>query len=522
MFLNYHFILFLKLLLMCTAGLLSLTACQSEKKPSVLVIAIDRLSFNSFSCSDDKSNVNSGLSVMCREAMRFTHAYTTSTQTAGAVGSLLTGLYPYQHHLHRSFDRIDFKATQIQSLALGEGYRTAFWSGSPALLKKTGLSKDFDLFDDAAFLEKRNYFSDLKTQGRVFLNWSKESKLSYFALIHNSELESLNEGGSEISSFEKMDENLASFFTDLKNQDLWENNYVIVTGLQGQSAYNRVKETPFSNLHSENTNVLLFIKPPRQKGDEGINWKIDASVSLADVGFSLMKTIKSDFLIPIDLQFPIWDFSYLWRQHEPEINANVHRQILIEAANTWRPEVENRFAVLFKNLIYIENSPDEIYNLLTDGLETINLSKEQSDFLANNLSALALIRQQNNLLRWQNYEPKEYDWVLANREYWSKPNNRETILRAEVDQLLAGRRSQPLSALALQWLHLQKRQSDLEKIPLPPVTAHENKSISTPVEKETFFADARRQSLNLSLENIWGIWSDDKPWVQSALIKEYQ
>ncbi len=494
---------------MSVAGLLSLAGCQTENKPSFLVIAVDRLSFNSFACSDDRSIVNSGLSVLCREALRFTHAYTPSTQSAAAVGSLLTGLYPYQHHLHRSFDRIEYKSTQVQSLALADGYRTAFWSGGPNILRKTGLSKDFEVFDDSTFLEKKNYFSSLKDQTEIFIEWSTESKKPYFAVIHNSELESLNEGEAEISSFEKLDESLAQFFTELKKNNLWENNYIIVAGLQGQSMYNRLRETPFSNLHSENTNVLLFVKPPRQKGDEGINWKIDSSITLADLGYSLMKTLRPEHQNPIDLQFPIWDFSQLWRSGAPDFNLNSIRHILLEATNTWKLKIENRFAVLFKNLIYLEDEEDEVYNLLTDGLETIDLSAAHKEFVIDNQKELQLIRSQKNLQKWVEYRSPQYNWVLSNREYWSKPNNRMSVLENELKILSKGEVNNPLSILAVQALVLKDKKVE-KKLGLKPM------------EKEMIFLDARRHSLNLSLENIWGIWSADKQWLQSDFIKEYQ
>lgn len=496
------------------AGLLSLSGCPSDKRASVLVIAIDRLSFNSFACSDDKSVNNSGLSILCREALRFTHAYTTSTQSAAAMGSILTGLYPYEHKLHRSFDRIDYKVTQLQSIASEQGYRTAFWSGGPAILKKTGLSKDFDLFDDSTLLEKKNYSSSLKMQVEVFAAWSQESKLPYFATIYNSELENLNEGEAEISSFEKMDEILAQLFAELKYNKLWENNYVIVTGLQGQSIYNRLRETPFSNLHSENTNVLLFIKPPRQKGDEGINWKVDSPISLADLGYSLMRTIKTDYQNPIDLQFPVWDFSHLWlknasRAEMSEFNLNNPRHILLEAANTWKSQIETRFAVLYRNLVYLEDESNEVYNILTDGLETINLASSQKDFIIDNQQELRLIRDQKSLTKWVDFRPAQYEYVLANREYWSKPNGRISLLENEIKNMSKTDAANPLSVIAVQTLSTKDK--SLEK-----------KLKLTAAAKELLYNEARRQSLNLSLENIWGIWSPDQQWLQSDFIKEYQ
>src|SRR6476620_7886720 len=81
-------------------SLLSLCSCQKKNKASFVILAVDRLSFNGFSCVDEKASALSGLAALCQESIRYTNAYTTSTQPAAAMGSFLTGAYPYNHSLH--------------------------------------------------------------------------------------------------------------------------------------------------------------------------------------------------------------------------------------------------------------------------------------------------------------------------------------------------------------------------------------------------------------------------------------
>ncbi len=501
-------------------GLLSLASCQIQRKPSIILIAVDRLAFNSFACSDDKASSNSGLSTLCFEALRFTHAYTTSLQPAAAVGSLLTGKYPFEHGLHRSYDRLKPEIKTLAEVARQNGYRTAFFSGSPAIMKKTGLARGFDLFDDLSFLEKNNYMTNFKNQSEAALNWISESREDYFMTIYNSELESLKEGETEISSFEKIDENLAGFFSTLKQLNQWESNYIIVAGLQGESDYNRLAETPFSNLHSENTNVTVFIKPPRQKGDEGTHWKIDTPVTLADVGLSLIKTIKDDYLPGPNQLFVHWDLSVLWKKNNTDLNLLNPRKILIETVNPWKKNLESRFAILFKNLLYIENKNDELYNTLNDGLESINISKtansSQTDFKNENRVLLTKLCDENKFLRWSDYQFENQDWIIANREYWSKPNNRSKILDDEFIRFKNQKKSQPLTTLMIQYYFSKNKFDLLKQLNIN----HQSKKLSS--EKDNLFENARRQSLNLSLENVWGLWNENLTVDQSTLIKEYQ
>lgn len=472
-------------LLLIVTGLWSLTSCQEIKKPSFIIIAADQLSFNSFSCNEDRTTGISGLNTLCQESIRFSNAFTTSTQTAAAMGSLLSGAYPFQHQLHRSFDRMSPEQPLLQEFFKSANYRTSFWSGNPTILKKTGLSRGFDIFDDSSFLNQSMYSMNFREQTILFKNWAKESSVPFFSVIYTSELESLNEGETQISSIENFDDKMGLFFNELKAANLWETNYIVVLGLQGESEYNRPNESAFSNLHSENTNIALFVKPPRQKGDEGINWKIDSAVNLADLGYSLIKTVNPMYSGIIDRHFPVWEFSGLWLKNE-NLSAD-SRKLIIETTNTWKQQLELRFALIFKNYLFIEGNEGEFYNRLTDGLETIDLLKTQSLLTAEDFSKLDDLRKDTNAGKWTDYQPPDYRWVISNKEYWSKPNSRRSVFQNEKIRLGTNATSQPLSTLLIYFQNPK-------------------------IEKDAIYEDARRNSYNLAYENIWGLWNPEKPW----------
>lgn len=512
----------------CLAGLWSLAGCENQNKPSYIFIAIDHLGFNSLTCNEEKVNSPSGLNILCKEALRFTHAYTTSLQPAAAMASLLTAEYPFEHQLHRSTDRISKNSILISELAYKNKYRTAFFSGSPAILKKTGLSKGFEIFDDTSFLEKKNYLADFKKQSELFLTWSQESPQAFLGFIYNSELESLNEAETETSAYEKFDEKLADFFENLKNRNQWENNFIILVGLQGQSDYYRPNETAFSNLHSENTNIVVFVKPPRQKGDDGTNWKIDNTINLADLGYSLFKTIEPQFLKTLSNDFEILDFSYLWKTesksdknfHNQETSMNSDRKILIESMNPWTSHNESRFAILYKNYLHIENHQDELYNVLNDGLETINLANTSqtihTDYLNINHKLYSEIRLKQNQSKWNGLSFEMNLLVNSNKDYWLKPNSRAELLEKEFLQFKAGHPSHPLTVLMIQNLILKNKTEQLKEIGIH----FDTKKISN--SRDNYLEEARRQSINLSLENLWGIWKKNKDWTQSKFTSAYQ
>lgn len=478
------------ILLLIFTGLWSFTSCQNIKKPSFIIIAADQLSFNSFSCSEDRSVTISGLNTLCQESIRFTNAYTTSTQSSAAMGSLLSGTYPYQHGLHRSFDRINSEQPLLQEFFKSLNYRTSFWSGNPTILKKTGLSRGFDVFDDSSFLSQVTYSMNFKEQTMLFKNWVAESTTPYFSVIYTSELGSLNKGETQISSIESFDEKLGTFFEELKASGQWESNFIIVLGMQGESEYSRPNESRFSNLHIENTNISLFVKPPNEKKSERLNWKIDKAVNLADLGHSLIRTINHHYLATDDIQFPIRDLSTAWSENESM--PDQPRKLILETVNTWGRQLEIRFALIFENYLFIESEKNEFYNKLTDELEIIDLIKTQREIKKEDLISLDNIRKDIGAVKWIHYQPHDYHWVLANREYWSKPNSRHLLFQNEKNRLLNKKTSQPLSTILIYFQDPK-------------------------IEKDALYEEARRNSYNLSLENIWGLWNPDRAWPSPKL-----
>lgn len=413
---------------------LASTSCQSDKRNSILILAFDRLPSDAVSCNDDRNIESSGFAMLCKESIRFTHSYTTSLQPAAAMGSILSAQYPFQHQLHRSFDQISSQSPLTTALAAEKNLRSSFFSGSPHILKKTGLAKFFDSFDDSSAITQKNYFKDFKIQSADFFDWYNEDPGPFFSVIYNSELEfSKTEDGN---SLEKLDEKLSAFFQQLKNEKLWQKTAIVLVGLNGVNKFQRINETPFQNLHSENTRVVTLIKLPRAKGDEGVYWKNDTSIQLADVGLMIKNLITEKIETPhtfdsafeiINLQEIISNKNYLPSE----------RQIIIEAPDTWSKELTAaQFAILHNNEVYIDGPEQGVFNTLTDLMETTNLyqqkknSLEKTKDLISGLKKQMHFKEQAGLLSKQYINANTTDRLLSlniNFEnIWGLANNQTT------------------------------------------------------------------------------------------------
>lgn len=440
---------------------LAWTSCQKNNRPSVLVIALDKLSSDMVTCTDEINEEKSGLSLLCKQSIRFTHSYTPSTQPAAAMGSLLTGEYPMKHKLFRSFDRIDHQMISVAKTAKENNYVTSFFSGSPFILKKTGLSDYFDLFDDSIASTPNEYDQDFKQQAQSFFQWVNYagggSRHPFFSIIYNSELNKLSITETDQSAFEKIDEKLHQFFLDMKSEGLWDNTYVVVVGLNGSNRFNRYNLNALTNLHSENTNVATLIKLPRQKGDEGINWKNDLRISLTDLGYTLhclMRPCSNS----IEL-FPVINLAEIWKtQNSEEMKKVVDRPILVQTTTTFPQNfAQHRFSILHSNYNFIQstNTKFEIFNTISDKSELTDLSRHKNENISESQIYLDYVLALENKSMAATPESEESlrsfeNLAQLNLDYWTLPNSKEAVLQQSADE------HNPLSYYVLQKASRQK------------------------------------------------------------------
>ncbi|MES2802776.1 MAG: sulfatase-like hydrolase/transferase [Bdellovibrionota bacterium] len=502
----------------------------------MLILAFDQLDNERLNCSEEKNDDNSGFALICKEFMRFTHAYTTSLQPAAAIGSVLTGQYPLVHGVHRSFDLLNPQVRTTQEAAYNQGYRTGFFAGNPHVLKKTGLSKYFDTFDDSAAAQYSNQIiKDFKITSENFLDWQKEDSTPFFAVITNSEIDALNELDTTTTNLEKLDEKLFNFINELKDRGIWDKTYVYVVGLRGSNNYNRLNETAFLNLHSENTLVSLLIKPPRMQGDEGISWKNDIPINLADVGYTLKSFFGSDEPSTLD-GFSLLNLNQFYSEASDSIAST--RQLLVEASNAWiKSPLQLNFAIISPTLLIIDRKDEtEIFNLATDRFEVVNLNNKK-----NTEQDIPSIRR----LFMTSITPIDDNGTTMARDYL-----KNTLPAADFFSLKVSENH----PLYLYWLNQQLKTKQIDKLDLtkldmaysgclnliskPPTSLSQLKSchdslfidylkfkhaslfglnpekakLTYELSRKKYFEEIKISIWNLALENMWGLYQPNKAW----------
>lgn len=412
-----------RIILIFTLFLLSLVqlSCQVNDKPSVLIIAVDELSVSDVNCNQDQaSELHSGFHLLCKESVRFTHAYTPSTLTVPALSSMLTGLYPFQHGIrHNGGPGLAPELDLASELALRKEYRTSFFSGGAPVFRRTGLNQGFEVFDDNLLPNFSALFRPFKKDGAQFLQWLKHEAgiAPFFSVIYVPDLAftttvtTTDLGETRNLSFEsqvdELDESLYEFIHQLKAAGRWDKTTVILVGLSGHNTEDRKGELPTTNLHSENTQVALLIKPAQSKTrDEAIYWKIDQNVSLVDVGRTLYDLLGETILDDENVDFPSHSLMNVLKNpttHWPE-----DRPMLLESGwALWRNAGPLKTAAISNHVLFINDQNPHLYNTLVDRFEVNPLPMLQESILPTTNRLQSLLRKN----QFPPYEVPNAEWM---------------------------------------------------------------------------------------------------------------
>jgi arylsulfatase A-like enzyme len=365
-------------------------------KPSVLVLAVEALPYDELACDRPRSNQDSSFEALCQGSVRFTHAFTTSLMSQAAVASLLTGLYPKEHGVwHNGAQTLSGSLETVAEVAVQRRYRTAFFSGGPPLLRKSGLQQGFEIFDDQFSMSLRSIHRPAVETIGEFKRWltSDVGARPFFSVVYLPDLEfeyaetkTSNDEVREKSyagQLAEIEETLTDLFQFLKNRGRFDTTHIVLAGVNGYSKRRAQAEYDSLSLLSENSQVALFIKPAQKKRDSAIHWKIDKNVSLADVGATLFELVGGERPPRVGGVLDVVSLRQVL--DSPDSHWAADRLILVESAWTqWRGVGPTRVSVRQGHYLLVFDDPPRVYNTLTDRFEMSPLP--ESDSVRRNLT----------------------------------------------------------------------------------------------------------------------------------------
>jgi len=387
---------------------------QTSRLPSILVIAVEGLHSEAFVCDESDPELLEGLGLFCQDGVRFTHAYSPSVMSQATLASVLTGLYPIHTKVqHNGPHYLSEKFITVAEAAAEKKYRTAFFSGGPPIWRKAGLDQGFELFEDNVVVRPGELFRPVQRNFELFKNWLTDSvgQSPFLSFIFLPDLQfahrvTTNDLGQERaktyeSQLREISESLASLANFMRSKKRWDNTNVIIVGLNGRTRSSRVSEAPGTNLFSENTQVLLMIKPARKVRDDGLGWTIDANVSLVDLGFTIFDWLGQSAQAPI-MSRHLEVTSLASVLNRPQVVWSRDRFLLSESAWAhWRGIGDMRYAARQGSLFYIHDIKPMVFNVLVDQFELQKIQYNEPTVR----QAVAEIRQTLQLIEAHPFEP---------------------------------------------------------------------------------------------------------------------
>lgn len=392
-----------------------LVACdfKASKHPSVLIIAVENLNSDDFTCDSIEPEYEDGVGLLCQDGVRFTHAFTPSTLSQASLGSILTGQYPKSLGLrHNGQHYLTENVYTVAELALEQGYRSSFFSGGAPVWRKSGLDQGFEFFEDNLSINHKSLYRPIERNVDYFLKWLEDVADSqpFFSMIYAADLQySLNatvdqfgkeRAISRESQLKEINESLIHLFSELKLKKRWDNTYIIITGLNGVNRLHMDSELAPLNLYSENTQVFLMIKPAHRARDSGQFWTIDANVTLVDLGATLYDILGEPEQIRSGDSY--LDVSSLKEAlHKPTVTWKRDRVILVESAwADWREIGQIRYSIRQNQFLYIHDLRPKLFNTLVDRAEQVPLNMNEN-FNKHAMKAITAFVQFNQLPAWE-------------------------------------------------------------------------------------------------------------------------
>jgi len=178
-----------------------LIPCQAalNAPPNIIVISLDTLRPDHLSFCGYKRNTAPNLSKLVEKSVLFTQAYSTSSFTLPAHGSLFTGLSPGEHGLLSWHSKLREDIPSLTEELNESGYTCAAFVVSPPLHSRYGFDRGFDLYDDyshsidldGTFIDKDisadnpQYRVTSQNITRSAINWLRSAKaVPFFLFLH--------------------------------------------------------------------------------------------------------------------------------------------------------------------------------------------------------------------------------------------------------------------------------------------------------------------------------------------------
>ena len=121
-------------------------ACSRERPPppNIVLYVVDTLRADALGVYGNTDSSSPGIDAFASEGVVFENAYANASWTRASMGSLLTGLLPWNHGAEGRDDRLPGEVVTLAEILSQRGYATALVSSNPNVGPVFGFEQSFD------------------------------------------------------------------------------------------------------------------------------------------------------------------------------------------------------------------------------------------------------------------------------------------------------------------------------------------------------------------------------------------
>ncbi|MFZ9034351.1 MAG: sulfatase-like hydrolase/transferase [Anaerohalosphaeraceae bacterium] len=364
-----------------TAGFIVYNKSRQPTIRNVVLISMDTTRSDHLSCYGIYKNVTPNIDALANEGALFKHMYSPVPLTLPAHSSMLTGVHPPRHGVHDNLKyQLNDSNVTLAEILKDKGFATGAVISAFILDSRFGLDQGFDSYSDEFEEKLDSHISQRRGEESTkhAISWiDKNRDNPFFLFLHYYDPHAPYDPPEPFKSkilhpyFAEIaytDHCIGQVIDRLKALGLYESTLIVVTADHGEMFGEHKEQTHGYFIYNGNIKVPLIIKAP------GIN---QATVVEDFAGtVDIVPTICSLLGIDPPEQVQGKDLTPYLRQHK--VTDNPELSLYSESMLPTKYGGNSLLGLITGGYKYIQTTRPELYDLINDPKESVNLLDDQS------------------------------------------------------------------------------------------------------------------------------------------------
>jgi len=387
--LNRHLQLFVCIVLAVTHAQAAANGVPRKPKPNVILITIDTVRADRLGCYGAKNIQTPTIDALGRDGVVFERAISQVPLTWPSHAAILTGLYPFQNGVQDFTGQpLEARFRSVAQAFKQQGYVTAAVVSAFVLDRSWGLARGFDFYDDAfspeEFLHRDLGLVDRRAGESVTraMAWLKKNpRRPFFFWLHLYDPHSPYDPPEPFRSEYKnhlydgeiayADHELGRLISWLKQSGLYNQSLIVFLSDHGESLGEHGEHEHGFFVYNATVHIPLIVKPPAESGIR--TGRVSRPVETVAVAPTLLDV--AGIHDAIEKQFSARGLFGATADTSDESYSETFYPF---SSFGWSP-----LHALETNRYHYVDAPDpELYDVLADPEEKINLASEQTATVA--------------------------------------------------------------------------------------------------------------------------------------------